>query len=92
MHGPTCIFWANLTPFSLKFRSPSGWAVACGVLDELDRRLLPADLLSTLERFKLAIYETVDEEVAGSAVVAGDDMLGRLRRGPFVIMPPHSRL
>jgi hypothetical protein len=20
MHGPTCIFWANLTPFSLKAR------------------------------------------------------------------------
>ena len=20
MHGPTCIFWANLTPFSLRFR------------------------------------------------------------------------
>jgi hypothetical protein len=20
MHGPTCIFWANLTPFSLKVR------------------------------------------------------------------------
>jgi hypothetical protein len=58
------------------------------VLDELDRRLLPADLLSTLERFKLAIYETVDEEVAGSAVVAGDDLLGWLRRGPLSLCLP----
>ena len=46
------------------------------MLDELDRRPLPADLLSALERIKLAIYETVDEEVAGSAVVADDDLRG----------------
>jgi hypothetical protein len=23
MHGPTCIFWANLTPFSLQFKLAS---------------------------------------------------------------------
>jgi hypothetical protein len=46
------------------------------VLDELDRRLLPTLLLPALERFKLAIYETVDEEVVGSAVVAGDGLRG----------------
>jgi beta-glucosidase len=28
MHGPTCIFWANLTPFSLKV---SGRVVSCTV-------------------------------------------------------------
>jgi glutamate-1-semialdehyde aminotransferase len=31
MHGPTCIFWANLTPFSLKYldmcNSPGPYAL-----------------------------------------------------------------
>ena len=22
MHGPTCVFWAKLTPFSLKYANP----------------------------------------------------------------------
>ena len=29
MHGPICVFWANLTPFSLK-GSPSAKALASG--------------------------------------------------------------
>jgi hypothetical protein len=30
MHGPTCIFWANLTPFSLK-NYPYCWTVTIGL-------------------------------------------------------------
>jgi hypothetical protein len=27
MHGPTCIFWANLTPFALQLLRPFEWSL-----------------------------------------------------------------
>jgi hypothetical protein len=54
MHGPTCSFWANLTPFSLQMRdchgqlldNPMAWNASCvspGV--GAYNRALAADLL-----------------------------------------------
>ena len=46
MHGPTCVFWANLTPFSLK--AELGPALAAAFQRAFDLRALlgaerPAD-------------------------------------------------
>jgi dipeptidyl aminopeptidase/acylaminoacyl peptidase len=44
MHGPTCIFWANLTPFSLKdYRIVDGEGLA--TFTALQRRGVPSELL-----------------------------------------------
>ena len=43
MHGPTCTFWANLTPFSLKATVPGPACVPCragdshGIFNSSDR-------------------------------------------------------
>jgi hypothetical protein len=50
MHGPTCIFWANLTPFSLQRRRLAAWLVdnpACEVCTGLGRILAVCDRAST---------------------------------------------
>ena len=59
-----------------KFRSQSRWAAAVAALGQLDRQLLPSDLLAVLEQWKVAVYTTVEEEIGPGTIVAGDDLLG----------------
>ena len=44
MHGPTCIFWANLTPFSLEARLRDGGAATVARADETKLEGMRADV------------------------------------------------
>ena len=59
MHGPTCIFWANLTPFSLKCARKIKDAIDAGKLGDL----LHIDVLDKEYR---------DESYYGTDGIAGD--------------------
>jgi hypothetical protein len=63
MHGPTCIFWANLTPLSLRQVRACGGAAAAAAagLGRLQR------LLGRLE----------DDRAAAAAALDGADSRGR---------------
>ena len=109
MHGPTCIFWANLTPFSLKAEDEDedeeeekGYIARLGrkIVDNLQVTSNPYLLLCITMRgtgYNPNLQVTVRdvhvrlehlEHAPGGRPVA----LGRLRRGPSVILPLQSSL
>ena len=79
MHGPTCIFWANLTPFSLEGRRAIGRKIT--EQNELFRTML--------QKAKAAVAE--NERKLSAQAAADVQARSRRRRINFARRPVYFR-
>ena len=71
MHGPTCIFWANLTPFSLKALEQAELAAS---VERINRAQIAASARAAADRERHARSEAIQ-----SARVAAEFKAAQVR-------------